>query len=87
MHAAQDLLRHLLPTLAYAKQGWIFAYTYSVGGLLVYSSPLVKRHSNLFRPVADILGSEDYRLLKVQLVQDETMMFGEGILSVYKRAL
>lgn len=85
MQVVQDLLRNLEHNLAYARQGWIFAYTLTATGLLVYRSTLVLPVSQMFRPAAEIIERGSYKMVDMQVVIDETMMFGEGVLSVYKR--
>jgi len=85
LHAAQGSHSEVVSHFSYARQGWIFADTFGEGGLFVYRSSLLKKSAPMYQPVADLIDRYDYQLVKSEWVQDETMMFGEGIASVYDR--
>ena len=50
----------------------------------VYRSPLVQDDSEMYSPVRAVLDSRLYQVVSSIVIEDEEMMFGEGIFSVYK---
>lgn len=60
------------------------AYMETQGGLLsVYRSPLVDDESELYQPVKELLGSAKFWLDYEVEIEDPSMVFGRGILTVY----
>ena len=51
--------------------------------LIVYRSVLVYDDEQP-TVIKEMLNSRNYRIVLAQVVQDEDMMFGEGVLSVYR---
>lgn len=51
--------------------------------LAVYRSPLVHDDEGIFAPVRDILNSRKHRVLTAEVFKDDSMMFGEGLLTIY----
>jgi hypothetical protein len=49
----------------------------------VYRSPVVGEDSDIFGPVREVL-SRPHRVEEFEVIEDENMMFGEGLLSVYR---
>lgn len=62
-----------------------FIYASRLGNLLaVYRSVLVSDDSELFRPVVEVLGNYEYSVDLCSEFDDEDIMFGRGMLTVYR---
>lgn len=51
--------------------------------LFVYRSPLVHDDEGIFAPVRDILNRKPHKVVVAKVFEDEQMMFGEGLLTIY----
>lgn len=76
----------MLPHIAISHPAWLFAHTFSLAGLVVYRSPLVKDTDAIYAPVASALAGHELRLVLKESIPDESMMFGTGELEVYRYA-
>lgn len=62
-----------------------FMYASRLGDLLaVYRSVLVSEDSELFAPVMEVLSNHQYRVHTCSEFDDEDIVFGRGILTVYR---
>lgn len=52
--------------------------------LTVYRSVLVEDEDEVMQPVRDVLSSRSHRLLISEESDDESMMFGRALLTVYR---
>jgi hypothetical protein len=68
--------------LVYVR-GFIKA-TVSSKELQVYRSPHVKDSSEVYKPVKAVLDSKPHRIVLTKVIEDENMMFREGLFSVYQ---
>lgn len=77
-------LAWVIPHLAVSQQGWLFASTFATT-LTVYRSSLVKPTDEIFRPIAEFVREHRMSLVVSDSMPDTTMMFGTGVLEIYKR--
>lgn len=74
-----------LPHLSIYHPAWLTANTFSLAGLIIYRSPLVKRSDRIFAPVARFIKQHDMRLVLNRVICDESMMFGKAELEIYHK--
>lgn len=52
--------------------------------LIVYRSPILHDDDDMYHPVREVLNSTPHQVLSSDVIKDENMFFGEGILTIYK---
>jgi hypothetical protein len=63
---------------------WFYASWLNEEDLLVYRSPGVLDTDECYEPVRELLNSRAHRIVEAREVQDEGMMFGRALLTVYR---
>jgi hypothetical protein len=63
---------------------WLYASWLNEEDLLVYRSPGVLDSDECYEPVRELLNSRAHRIVEAREVQDEGMMFGRALLTVYR---
>lgn len=74
----------ILPHLAVSVHCWLYAYSASAAGLLVYRSPALRDTDPVFKPVLEVLRHHRWRVVLEETIPDPGMMFGRGDLTVYR---